>query len=75
MDISESKLILEAGDKYFLDLDFSELKLSFRLVTAEGKAKFDNKKKTLRITFPIDKDSLKEEEEVKVDPLQNNAGP
>lgn len=61
LDVNDSKLVLEAGEKYFIDLDFAELKLSFKLLTAESKAKFDKKKKTLRITFPIDPSSIVQE--------------
>jgi hypothetical protein len=59
--VNESKLVLDAGDKYFIDLEFTELKLSFKLLTAESKAKFDKKKRTLRVTFPIDKSSIPKE--------------
>jgi hypothetical protein len=51
---------MDAGEKYFIDLDFAELKINFKLISNESKAKFDKKKKTLRINFPIDKSSLKE---------------
>ena len=37
-----------------MDLEWSELKLKYTLLTAKAKAKYDRKKKCLRITIPID---------------------
>lgn len=34
LDVNDTKLVLDAGNKYFIDLEFSELKLSFKLLTA-----------------------------------------
>lgn len=34
LDVSGSKLVLDAGDKYFIDLEFAELKLSFKLLAS-----------------------------------------
>lgn len=51
---------MDAGHKYFIDLNFEDLKVKYKLVTAESKAKFDKKKKTLRITIPLDRTSIKE---------------
>jgi len=45
---------LKIGDKYFIDLELEELKLKYTLVTSNAKAKYDKKKKSLRIVIPVD---------------------
>lgn len=60
MDINEDKILLDAGEKYFIDLSLSELKIKYKLIHSDSKAKFDKKKKSLRITIPIDVASIKE---------------
>jgi hypothetical protein len=44
-------------------LSFEEFKVKYVLLTAKAKAKFDKKKKTLRIVIPIDQ-SVKYNQEV-----------
>lgn len=56
-----------------MDLEFAELKLNFKIIATEGKAKFDKKRKTLRITFPIDKESLKEAEKEQEAPKEEES--
>ena len=47
-----------AGEKYFIDLSFEDLKCKYTLLTNEAKAKYDKKKKTLRIEIPVDQKNL-----------------
>ena len=55
-----------AGEKYFIDLSFEDLKCKYALLTNEAQAKYDKKKKTLRIEIPVDQKNTEyvEEEEV-----------
>lgn len=47
-----------AGDKYFIDLSFDDLKCKYPLKTSEAKAKYDKKKKTLKIEIGIEQKDL-----------------
>ncbi len=46
--------MLKVGEKYFIDLPFETFKLKYKLMIENVKAKFDKKKKVLRLVFPID---------------------
>ena len=54
LEINEQQIILKIGEKYFIDLELAQFKLKFPLLTANSKAKYDRKKKTLRISIPVD---------------------
>lgn len=49
LEINEEKIIMGAGEKYFIDLAFEDMKLKYPLKTNEAKAKYDKKKKVLKI--------------------------
>ena len=55
-----------AGEKYFIDLAFEDMKLKYPLKTNEAKAKYDKKKKVLKIEIPVNQKEIEfiiEEEE------------
>lgn len=54
LEINDKKILFIVADKYFIDLELAELKIKYLLLTENAKAKFDKKKKTLRIVIPID---------------------
>lgn len=54
LQINDKKIVLKIGEKYFIDLELEELKLKYTLVTSSAKAKYDKKKKCLRIVIPVD---------------------
>ena len=54
LNINENRIILKVGEKYFIDLPFETFKLKYKKIHDKIKAKFDKKKKVLRITFPVD---------------------
>ena len=54
LEINEQKIILKIGEKYFIDLQFEQFKIKYQLQPTLAKAKYDKKKKTLRIVIPID---------------------
>ena len=61
LEISENKIIFGVEGKYYIDLSFEDVKAQkYPLKTAEAKAKFDKKKKVLKIAIPVDIDSLPE---------------
>ena len=57
--------MLKIGEKYFIDLELAHFKLKYPLLTANAKAKYDRKKKTLRISIPVDPSYKPPQEEVK----------
>ena len=61
LDVSEDKILLDIGEKYFIDVTFEELRSKYKLVHSESKAKFDKKKRSLRISIPVDKSATKSE--------------
>lgn len=54
LNINENRIVLKVGEKYFIDLTFETFKLKYKLIIESVKAKFDKKKKVLRLVFPID---------------------
>lgn len=54
MNVNENRVVLKIGEKYFIDLPFETFKLKYKLLTEKVKAKFDKKKKSLKLIFPID---------------------
>jgi hypothetical protein len=54
LNVNENRVVLKIGEKYFIDLPFETFKLKYKLLTEKIKAKFDKKKKSLRLIFPID---------------------
>ena len=54
LQINDKKIVLKIGVKYFIDLQLEEIRLKYTLVTANAKAKYDKKKKCLRIVIPVD---------------------
>ena len=64
LEINDKKILLKIGEKYFMDLQLDELKIKFTLLTASAKAKYDKKKKSLRIIIPVDQTVKYEPENV-----------
>ena len=64
LEINDKKILLKIGQKYFIDLEFEQLKVKYVLVTGNAKAKYDKKKKSLRIVIPIDQTVKYEQDEV-----------
>lgn len=61
LEINEKKIILAVEDKYYIDLSFEDMKIkNYPLKHAEAKAKFDKKKKTLRVQIPVDISAISE---------------
>lgn len=56
---------MKIGEKYFIDLPFETFKLKYKLITESVKAKFDKKKKVLKLIFPIDQSIKYHQEEPK----------
>ena len=54
LEINDKKILLKIGEKYFIDLELEEIKIKYVLLTASAKAKYDKKKKSLRIIIPVD---------------------
>lgn len=55
MDISDKKIIFAVEGKYYIDISFEDMKIkNYPLKHTEAKAKFDKKKKTLRVQIPVD---------------------
>ena len=54
LEINDKKILLKIGEKYFIDLELEELKIKYTLLTSSAKAKYDKKKKSLRIIIPVD---------------------
>lgn len=54
MNVNENRVVLKIGEKYFIDLPFETFKMKYKLITEKVKAKFDKKKKCLKLIFPID---------------------
>lgn len=49
--------------KYYIDLAFEDMKVkNYPLKHGEAKAKFDKKKKTLRVQIPVDISAIPEQE-------------
>lgn len=65
LNVNENRIVLKIGDKYFIDLPFETFKLKYKLMTENVKAKFDKKKKVLRLVFPIDQSIKYYQEEIK----------
>lgn len=62
LDINEGKLILDVPEKYFLDI-----KLPYMVLFEQGKAKFEQKSKTLKIEVPLNLEKYKEQiEEISI---------
>lgn len=55
--------MLKVGEKYFIDLPFETFKLKYKLLIENVKAKFDKKKKVLKLAFPIDQSVKYHQEE------------
>lgn len=53
LEINDKRIVLKVGNKYFIDLELEEFKIKYVLNTTGSKAKFDKKKKILRISIPI----------------------
>ena len=53
-------------------MELEELKLKFVLLTANAKAKYDKKKKKLRIVIPVDQTVKYEPEEIKEEENKDN---
>lgn len=59
LEINDKKIVLSVQDKYFIDISFEDMKVkNYPLKYSEAKAKFDKKKKTLRIQIPVDLASI-----------------
>lgn len=54
LNVNENRIVLKIGEKYFIDLTFETFKLKYKLMTENVKAKFDKKKKVLKLIFPVD---------------------
>ena len=67
LEINDKKILLKIGQKYFLDLELSELKIKYSLLTANSRAKYDKKKKSLRIIIPVDQTINYEPEKVETE--------
>lgn len=74
LQINDKKIVLKIGEKYFIDLQLQQLKVKYVLVTGSAKAKYDKKKKCLRIVIPVDQtvkyEQQKEEEQSKVEEIK-----
>lgn len=64
LNVNENRIVLKIGEKYFIDLPFETFKLKYKLMTENVKAKFDKKKKVLRLIFPIDQSIKYHQEEL-----------
>ena len=60
-EINENKILFEVTDKYYIDLAFDTLKEKYPLRTNEAKAKFDKKKKILKVQIPVDESKLEDD--------------
>jgi hypothetical protein len=49
LNVNENRIVLKVPEKYFIDLPFETFKMKYKLMTEKIKAKFDKKKKALRI--------------------------
>ncbi len=54
LNVNENRIVLKVPEKYFIDLPFETFKMKYKLITEKIKAKFDKKKKVLRIIIQID---------------------
>ena len=61
LEINENKILFEVTDKYYIDLAFDTLKAKYPLRTNEAKAKFDKKKKILKVQIPVDESKLEDD--------------
>lgn len=61
LEINENKILFEVTDKYYIDLAFDTLKEKYPLRTNEAKAKFDKKKKILKVQIPVDESKLEDD--------------
>ena len=57
LEINRKEFILEVAGKYYLDL-----KMPLPVLSEQGKAKFDNKTKVLRVTMQVDRNKLVEKD-------------
>lgn len=63
LNVNENRIVLKIGEKYFIDLPFETFKLKYKLTTENVKAKFDKKKKVLKLIFSIDQSIKYHQEE------------
>ena len=61
--LNENQIIIDGKDKYFIDLSLDQFKIKYNLKKEEVKAKFDKKKKILRIIYPVDQNQKFPEDE------------
>ena len=66
LNVNENRIILKVAEKYFIDLPFEVFKLKYKLIHEKIKAKFDKKKKVLRITLAVDQTIKYHEDETRL---------
>ena len=66
LNINQNRVVLKIGEKYFIDLPFEIFKIKYQITHEKVKAKFDKKKKCLKLIFPIDQSVKYHQEEEKI---------